>query len=164
MTSPSFGITESNGLIFTGTGFSRTAISSSAKPNAPTSAGHELEAAGEIAAAEAEAVVRVDRLLPDRRGEDADEPGDPALQRIVAGQRAGDDHAEQREPEELVRAELEREVAEDRREQREEHHADQRAEHRARRRDAHRAAGEPLLRERVAVEARRRGGRRAREC
>ena len=47
---------------------SRTAISSSAKPNAPTSAGHELEAAGQIAAAEAEAVVRVDRLLADRRG------------------------------------------------------------------------------------------------
>jgi hypothetical protein len=35
----SFGITESNGLIFTGAGFSRTAISSSANPNAPTSAG-----------------------------------------------------------------------------------------------------------------------------
>ena len=39
VTSLSFGITESNGLILTGAGFSRTAISSSAKPNAPTSAG-----------------------------------------------------------------------------------------------------------------------------
>ena len=43
MTSRSFGITESNGLIFTGTGFSRTAIRSSAKPNAPTSAGTRLK-------------------------------------------------------------------------------------------------------------------------
>ena len=42
-TSLSFGITESNGLIFTGTGRSRTAISNSAKPNAPTSAGTRLK-------------------------------------------------------------------------------------------------------------------------
>ncbi len=42
-TSTSFGITESNGLIFTGTAFSRAAISSSAKPNAPTSAGTRLK-------------------------------------------------------------------------------------------------------------------------
>ena len=39
VTSLNFGITESNGLIFTGTGRSRTAIRSSANPNAPTSAG-----------------------------------------------------------------------------------------------------------------------------
>ncbi len=39
VTSLSLGITESKGLILTGTGRSRTAISSSAKPNAPTSAG-----------------------------------------------------------------------------------------------------------------------------
>jgi hypothetical protein len=41
--SSSFGITESNGLIFTGTGFSRTAARSSANPNAPTSAGTRLK-------------------------------------------------------------------------------------------------------------------------
>jgi hypothetical protein len=39
VTSTSFGITESNGLIFTGIAFSRTDAISSAMPNAPTSAG-----------------------------------------------------------------------------------------------------------------------------
>ncbi len=47
--------------------------------------------------------------------------------------------------------------------QREADHADQRAEHRAGGGDAHRAAGQALPRERVAVEARRGRGRRARD-
>ena len=42
-TSTTFGITESNGLMTTGTGFSRAATSSSAMPNAPTSAGTRLK-------------------------------------------------------------------------------------------------------------------------
>ncbi len=42
-TSASLGNTESKGLIFTGTGFSRTATRSSANPNAPTSAGTRLK-------------------------------------------------------------------------------------------------------------------------
>ncbi len=120
---------------------------------------NELDAAGEIAHAEREALVRVLRLLPDRGDEEAGDAGDPALERVVAGERAGDDHAEESEPEELVGAELQREVAEHRREERERHHADQRAEHRAGGGDAHRAAGQALARERMAVEARR-GGRR----
>ena len=82
---------------------------------------------------------------------------------VAARDRAGHHHAEQGEPEELEGAELERRLPQRRREQRKAHHAEQRAEHRPGGGDAHGAAGLPLLRERVAVEAGRGVGGGARD-
>ena len=58
----SFGITESNGLIFTGARRLAHRRQQLGEAECADERRDELEAAGEIAAAEAEAVVRVDRL------------------------------------------------------------------------------------------------------
>ena len=98
------------------------------------------DAAGEIGEAEGEALVVVVGLLADRGDEQAEEAGDVALQRIAAGERAGDDDAEHRDPEELEALELQRHLAEDRRQRGDAEDAEQRAEPGARGRDAHRPA------------------------
>ena len=64
------------------------------------------EAAGEVGVAEAEALVGVHALLPDAGDEQAEEAGEPALERIGRDHVAGHHDAEQREPEELEGAEL----------------------------------------------------------
>ena len=98
-------------------------------------------------------------IIATRRPEDA---GDVALERAVgAGHLPRDQHAEQAEPEELVGAELQRRLAEQRRHQREEEDADQRAERRGGGGEPHREPGLALPRQRIAVERRRGAGRRA---
>ena len=156
-TSPGRGRCEPNSRIFARAVFSARIVSTSAKPNAPDERRDQLEAAGEVAIAEREPLVGVDRVLADRRQREPEEADEPALQRVVAGEVARDDDAEEREPEELERAELERHLAERRRGEREEEHADQRAEHRAGGGDADRAT-----RPRRVARARSRRGRRRR--
>ena len=80
---------------------------------------NEREAAGEIGVAEAEALVGVHALLADAGDEQAEQAGKPALQRIGGDDVARHHDAEQRQPEELEGAEAERDLAEQRREQRE---------------------------------------------
>ena len=105
------GITESTLFTIAASPARVSTIRISAKPKAPTSAGMS-DAAGEVVRAEGEAVEGVDAFLADLRGEEAEEARDPALERVVPGEAAGHHHAEQREPEELEGAELERDLAE----------------------------------------------------
>ncbi len=67
--------------------------------------GDQAEAAHELRDAVGETRVGVDALLPHHREQQAEEAGEPALERVAAGEIAGDDHAEDGEPEELVGAE-----------------------------------------------------------
>src|SRR5215207_4601614 len=100
-TSSRRGMTESILLDTASTAGPRIDCSTSATPKQPT-------AAGKIGRAEGEALVVVVGLLADGRDEEAEEAGDVALQRIAAGERAGDDDAEHRDPEELEALELQR--------------------------------------------------------
>ena len=120
------------------------------------------EAARKVGIAEREALIGIHAVLPDAGDEQAEEAREPALDRIGGDHVAGEHDAEQRQPEELERAELQRDLAEQRREQREADEAEQRADHRAGGRDAHRASGLSLPRELIAVDAggRVRGGAR----
>ena len=115
----------------------------------------QRDAARELVPAEGEAVVGVQPFLADLGDEEAERAHQPALERIVADDRARHRHAEQGEPEELEGAERERDLGQRRRERRQAEHAEQRAHERARGGDADRAAGLAALRQRVAVGARR---------
>ena len=121
----------------------------------------QADAAGKVREAEGEALIVVVRLLADGRDPEAEEAGEIALERIAAGQRAGDDDAEHRDPEELEALERQRQLAQHGRQQREAQDAEQRAQPGAGGRDAHGAPGEALARQRIAVE---RGARRMPAC
>jgi hypothetical protein len=97
--STSFGITRVERTDLDRDGFFANCHQSSAKPKAPTSAGTRLKPPARSRLPKLNRFVRVDRFLPDCRRENADQSANPTLERIVAGERAGDDHAEQREPE-----------------------------------------------------------------
>ena len=106
---------------------SASTVSTSAKPNAPTSAGISAMPPDELVPAEGEAVVRVQALLADLRDEQAERAHQPALERVVADEAARHRHAEQREPEEFERAERQSDFGQRRRERGEAQHAEQRA-------------------------------------
>ena len=61
----------------------------------------QADAAGKVGEAEGEALIVVVGLLADGGDPQAEEAGDVALERIAAGERAGDHDAEHRDPEEL---------------------------------------------------------------
>ena len=118
-TSRKRGSTESfSSMIFALDRARRSVVSTSAKPNAPTSAGiSEMPPASSVPA-EGEAVVGIHAFLADLRDEEAERAHQPALERVVADDGARHRHAEEREPEELVGAERERDLGEHRRERR----------------------------------------------
>jgi hypothetical protein len=79
----------------------------------------ELESAGEIRIAEGEALVGIHAFLADTCDEQPEKSGNPTLDRIGADDVAGRDDTEQRQPEELEGAEAQRDLTEQRREDRE---------------------------------------------
>ena len=155
------GITQSNALMMIFGGRSLHHGQNFGKAEGADQRRNQRDAAGQIVDAEGEAVIGIHAFLADRGDEQPEEARDPALQRIAAGEIAGNHHAEHREPEELIGAEFQCYFAKHGREQCERQHADPGAEHGARRRDAHRTPGEALPRQRVAVEAGGSGSGRA---
>jgi hypothetical protein len=121
----------------------------------------EPDAAGEVGAAESEALIIIVGLLPDGGDPQPEEARKIALERVASGQSAGDDDAKQRNPKELEALELQRHLAQHGREGGDAQCAEQGAEPRSGGGDAHGAAGEALPRQRVPVERRAGGSWRA---
>ena len=112
---------------------------------------------------EGKAVGHIEAFLADHGHGQAEESGDPALQRIVDGrQLAGNKNAEDGQPEEFMGLELQGVIGQDRGDGGQEEHADDGAEEGTRRRHAHGRSGLSGHGQRITVHRRCRIGRGAR--
>ena len=122
----------------------------------------QSDAALHFGETEREAVGHVEAFLADHRHRKTEEAGDPALERIFhRRQLAGDQHAENREPQKFMGLKFQRIVGELWRDQGQRQHADHRAEERTGGGRAHRRPGAAHARQRIAVERRGGVGRRS---